>query len=290
MGASRVIRRLSLVAAGAAAFALATRTVLPAVPPDDGGQAPGDARGWMTDLSASPDCDMPYRAVRPGVDESSSAYLGDTRTTTAPGCNPTWISDVFDCGASDRAGGYCTVTFDATVWLAAGERAVVVLATDSNLAAFEIPGSRGGKRGRYAAAAPGSGGVRLLFAVWTQSSSRAGTRSILMIDNVESYSTNDDITSASLTPVPRDEIVIDPETVATQPLPAAAGPDDCNDNGLPDAYEISQGVTPDRDRDGTPDTCQEPGRHVDWVLLALATVVLVLMLFRLARRHRSSHV
>jgi hypothetical protein len=286
LGASQVKRHLPLIVAGAVVLALAGRTPSPVAgsPPESG------PRAWRTDRPAAAGCETPYRSHRPGVDTATAVYLGDTHARPTAGCNPTRIVDVFDCGTDERAGGYCTVRFDATLWLATGERAVVVMAADTHVIAYEIPGARGGKKGRYAAGVAGGGSVRLVFAVWNSSANRTGTRSLLMIENVESYPTGDDITSAALTPVGVDEIPFVPVPIVGDPLPLLDGPDDCNGNGLPDAYEISQGVTPDRDGNGTPDTCQAQRRQIDWVLLALAALALALPLVRFARRRRAGNV
>jgi hypothetical protein len=291
LGASRVKRRLPLLIAGGAALALVTRNPLPASLPAAAVVLQDGTRGWTTVRTAPSGCETPFRSIVSDGDTTTlAALLGDTRTTPEPGCDPTWILNVFDCGAGESAGGYCTVTFDATLWLAAGERAVVLMTADTNMAAYELPGARAGKSGRYAAAVAGGGRVRLVFAVWNSPAERAGTRSLLIIEQVESYRTAKDITSVSLTPVRWDEVPIDHESIGGHRLQSSAGPEDCNENGLPDAYEVSQGVAPDRDGDGRPDACQEQRRQIDWVLLAIGVLIFAVVLIRLAVNHRTRYV
>ena len=260
---------------------------LPAATPAGGDHAPGTERGWKTTRTAPSGCDTPYRWVGPGADTATAALLGDTRAGSTPGCDPTYILDVIDFGAAQRPGDHCTVTFNATLWLGAGERAAVVLVADSSVAAYEIPGSRGGRTGRYAAAVVGRGTVRLIFAVWNSASAREGTRSLLAIDKVEAYTTGEDISSTTLKPIGCDEIPFDPMAIDGQGMESMAGPADCNENGLPDGFEISQGMAPDRDADGLPDTCQGR-RQTDGVLLILGLVALTAVLVRFLLKQRVS--
>lgn len=283
-------RRLPLVIAVGAVLAFMSRVPSPAVPPVADGSLDGGVRGWKTIRTVPAACDTPYRSIRADDDTVTAAHIGDTRTTHSPGCDPTWIFQVFECRSDQPSNVYCTVTFDASLWLVAGERAAVVIVAGANVSAYQIPGERSGKTGRYAASVAGAGWVTLAFAVWNSPETQAGTRSLLVVDNVESYPTLEDITSSLLTPLHPDAVPFDLDSIDGHLLQGVAGLADCNDNRLPDNYEVSQRMAFDRDADGRPDDCQEKNRQVDWVLLGLGVLILTVILVRLIRKNRLGNV
>jgi hypothetical protein len=282
--------RLPLVIAGGAVLAFACSAPSAAVPRVADGSFEIGAREWKATGTAPAGCELPYRSIGTRADSATAAYLGDNRSAPSPGCDPAWIVRIFECGNHEPPNGCCTVTFHASLWLVAGERAAVVLTSGGDVAAYEIPGERGGKSGRYAASIAASGRVTLVFAVWNSPGSSVGTRSLLRVDDVRLFQTPNDITSSLLTPLHLDAVPFDWRSVEGHPMRADAGLTDCNENKLPDNYEISQGMTADRDGDGRPDDCQQQGRRVDWVLLALGGLVLTATFLRVIRKSRARHV
>jgi hypothetical protein len=253
----------------------------------------GSAVGWKTIRTTPAGCETPYRSIVVAGDSStSSALLGDSRAESSPGCDPSYIFQDFDCGSGEP--GFCTVSFDASLWLVAGERAAVVLLAEggADVVAREIPGARGGRTGRYAVSLRGGGRVRIVFAVWNSPGPQRGTRSLLQIDNVESFVTREDITSETLAPLHLASVPFDPAPggIDGHLLQQIDTVPDCNENGIPDSFEISQGIAADKDGDGTPDDCVRKERRIDWVLLGMGIVILIVSLVRHARKRRARYL
>jgi hypothetical protein len=242
--------------------------------------------GWKAAQSAPAGCEPPYRVAdslgAKGLD-GAAAVLGDNQPSRSPGCDPSYILQDFDCGAASATGGYCTVTFESSLWLVAGERAAVIFRNERSTVIFEIPGDRVGRSGRYAMSVPSGSRGRLVYAVWRSPGRPGGTRSVLLLKHVESYHTDTDITSPALTPLHAEVMPFDVGALDGGLVPAGPGVADCNRDGIPDEYEITQGMTADRNADGVPDDCVEAKRQIDWVLLGLGIVVLLAMLLRSAR-------
>jgi hypothetical protein len=99
--------------------------------------------------------------------------------------------------------------------------------------------------------------------------------------------TGGDITSESLAPLHQDGVPFDPSGIDGHLLQQITITPDCNENGVPDSFEISQGITADRDGDGKPDDCTHKKRQIDWVLLGMGIVILAVTLFRHARKRRA---
>ena len=280
--------------AGGVAWVLAAGASRPATVPAGDGGFDGGAGGWKTMRTGPAGCATPVRFVDAGADSDAAAIAGDARGGASPGCDPSWIFLDFECGG-DSPGGFCTVSFDASLWLVAGEHAAVILAGDSGSAAFEIPGDRGGQTGQYAVSIAGAGagdgaGLRLIFAVWNAPAIQRGTRSLLRVDNVRPVFTPDSVTTVTLTPMHPDAIPFAAIKIDGHLLQSVVATADCNANGLPDTYEISQGIAFDRDGDHRPDDCDGRERRIDWVLLTLGAVILVATFVRLVRRNRSRYV
>ena len=243
--------------------------------------------GWQSARTAPAGCEAPYRVVdslgaATGLDRAA-AVLGDNRPSPSPGCDPSYILQDFDCDAARATGGYCTVTFESSLWLVGGEHAAVILRNDRSTVIFEIPGDRVGRSGRYAVSVPSGPRARLVYAVWRSPGRSGGTRSVLLLKHVESYHTDSDITSPALAPLHAEATPFDVGELDGGFLPGGPGVADCNRDGIPDEYEITQGMTADRNADGLPDDCVEKKRQIDWVLLGLGIVVLLAMLLRGAR-------
>jgi len=241
--------------------------------------------GWMAPPTHPQGCDTPCRLVVVGADTTTAAIIGDTRTAPQPGCDPSYIFQDFVCDRGDPAAVFCTVSFDVSMWRVAGDHAAVVLVSGARVVAREIPGDRGGRRGRYAVSIAAQDGVRVVFAVWNSAPNRNGTRSVLMVDNVEIYSTAKNLTTGYLAPLDGEALSFDPLSTEGHYLPRLEGFADCNENGVPDSFEISQGIASDRDGDGRPDDCLARKRQIDWVLLGLCALVLTALIVR--RRWKS---
>lgn len=255
----------------------------------DGGFDSG-ARGWKTIRTVPSGCETPHRSVFHGDSTSTAVFLGDTRIETPPGCDPSYVFQDFDCSTTDSSDKYCTVSFDASLWLVAGERAAVVVSTERAMVAREIPGARSGRSGRYAVSVPATGRARVVFVVWGSPGPPGGTRSLLMIDNVESFVADRDLSSELLAQLHVDVLPFVPGTLEGHLLQPIADVTDCNANGVPDLFEISQGMAADHDGDGLPDDCDAEERRIDWVLLGLGVLILTVTFLRHALKSRARSV
>jgi hypothetical protein len=247
----------------------------------------GGARGWKTIRTVPSGCETPHRSVFRGDSASTAVFLGDTRIETPPGCDPSYVFQDFDCSSADSSNDHCTVSFDASLWLVAGEHAAVVVSTEGAMVAREIPGARSGRSGRYAVSIPATGRARVVFAVWGSHGPPSGTRSLLMIDNVTAFVTDRDLSSEMLAQLHIDALPFGPRTLdghLLQPIPDVT---DCNANGVPDLFEISQGMAADSNGDGLPDGCDAEERRIDWVLLSLGVLILAVTFLRHALKGRA---
>lgn len=243
---------------------------------------------WKTNRTRPPDCDTPVYTFGPAAENGSAAALiGDTRANEKPGCNPSFLFvDIKQAGAVEESR-YCTVSFDASLWLVAGERTCVIVESGNNISIHEIPGTRTGRTGRYAVSVPGEQKVRLVFSVWNSIDPQNGTQSVLKINNVEVHITAEDITSTPLTPLHTDALPFVPASLDGYAVQRFDESYDCNANRIPDSFEVSQGLSVDGDSDGRPDECMKKDRKIDWVLLGMGVLILTVTLFRLARKNRS---
>lgn len=282
------MRPLLLAAGVALAGGLGAQS--PAVSSIVDGGFDGGVVGWKTLRTLPAGCDTPYRSVFIGDSNSTAAFLGDTRLETTPGCDPSLVFQDFDCSNANPTVNFCTVSFEASLWLVAGECAAVVVSAGDAVVAREIPGARSGRSGRYVVSVSGSGKARVAFAVWSTPGTQAGTRSLLMVDNVKSFVTDRDLSSPVLVQIHTDALPFVPRTLDGHNLQRYPGVTDCNANKIPDTYEISQGIAADSDGDRLPDDCGEEKRQVDWVLLGLGVLILVATLFRhvVGRKSRSA--
>jgi hypothetical protein len=250
---------------------------------------------WKTNRTSPPDCDTPFyffgpvedSGPAPGENNSQSALIGDTHANSSPGCNPSFLFlDREQKGAAGEPW-FRTVSFDASLWLVAGEHTCVIVKSGIYTSIHEIPGTRTGRTGRYAVSVPGEKSARLVFAVWQSIDPRDGTRSVLKITNVEIHETAKDITSTLLLPLHADALPFDPSSLDGYAIQRFDQEHDCNNNRVPDSYEVSQGLSVDGDNDGRPDECSAKDRRIDWVLLGMGFLILTVTLFRLIRKNRT---
>ena len=121
----------------------------------DGGFEQGP-RGWKTVLTTPSNGEVPFCAAGlnlpspPGASEGRRhlAVLGDVSIRPTPGCNPSFVYQDFVCDSDPSGTAFCTVNFDASLWLAPGENAAVILQTAQGAAARLIPAAGGSGR-RY---------------------------------------------------------------------------------------------------------------------------------------------
>jgi hypothetical protein len=108
-----------------------------------------------------------------------------------------------------------------------------------------------------------------------------------MVDNVGSFVTDDDLSSESLVQIHVDALPFVPDSLDGHLLQQIAGVTDCNSNGVPDLYEISQGIASDADGNGLPDDCDADKHQIDWVLLGLGVLIIAVTLWRHLRKRRT---
>lgn len=264
----------------------------------DGGFEQGP-RGWKTILTAPSDGEVPVCAgnlnlpLPPGASEGRRhlVILGDVSRRPAPGCDPSLIYQDFVCDSDPSADGFCTVSFDVSFWQASREKAAVLIKTSQSVKAWEIPAAAGTPGGRYAVSTPGCTQIgpknRIVFVVWSPADSSRGTRSVMWVDNVESYCSAQDKSSPDLAPIAPGQLPVDAELLAGFILRPGMSAADCNNNGIPDTYELNQTPELDQDNDGIIDQCVTTGGGVTWIISCVVVMILGVTILRLVRKNRA---
>ncbi len=247
--------------------------------------------GWFRGVAGPDPCSPPVvvrglnlpnpPGAKPGA--NSLAWLGNFQLG-ALGCNPSTLFQNFWCALDTTDQNWCTVTFDASLWLAPGEQAVVIQKSYFATRAGLIPGGGAPASGRYSISVKGCNENLILFAVVNPLRGQ-GVKSILQIDNVQSTCSSGDSTSANLPMIPlpsaglgielldRDGV---PVTMSTPPL-------DCDVNGLFDHYEIDNALASDDNGNGTIDACDPKPREINWVLMGVGLLMIFVTVRRMIR-------
>lgn len=213
------------------------------------------AGGWMAGGGPPPaGCDLPANAaglnlpIPPGRVPGMThlGWLGNRGSGS--GCNPSFLLQLFDCEPkTEPENPHCTITFDARFFQGAGDRAGVILENAGGVRSGLIPPDAG----NYIISIPGCVDPTAVSFFVDDPAAGAAVTSVLWIDNVTCDCTDGDQTNMQSFPgqLPR-------PPGETEELGTVDAPEDCNDNGIPDVFDITDGDSEDTNGNGIPDECE----------------------------------